>query len=168
MCDIYNCDYLQHNTFPFNLIDFQSNRDFPSQFGVFYRKITKRYSKIGFSKKCYKRANMWCWRKMLRISWKEHKTNEFVRCQVGEYTPLYHKIVCNKLQYFGHILRREGDCLEKIIVQGMMERQRRRGRQETRWTDGIKESTGLPVTAAYRIAQDRHSWNDIIKRVTTS
>ena len=111
---------------------------------------------------------MWCWRKMLRISWKEHKTNEFVRCQVGEYTPLYHKIVRNKLQYFGHISRREGDCLEKIIVQGMMEGQRRRGRQKTRWTDGIKESTGLSVTAAYRIAQDRHSWNDIIKRVTTS
>ena len=112
---------------------------------------------------------MWCLRKMLRISWKEHKTNEFVRCQVGEYTPLYHKIVRNKLQYFGHISRREGDCLEKIIVQGMMEGQRRRGsRQKTRWTDGIKESTGLSVTAAYRIAQDRHSWNDIIKRVTTS
>ena len=112
---------------------------------------------------------MWCWRKMLRISWKEHKTNEFVRCQVGEYTPLYHKIVHNKLQYFGRISRREGDCLEKIIVQGMMEGQRRRGRQKTRWTDGIKESTGLSVTAAYRtIAQDRHSWNDIIKRVTTS
>ena len=111
---------------------------------------------------------MWCWRKMLRISWKEHKTNEFVRCQVGGYTPLYQKIVHNKLQYFGHISRREGDCLEKIIVQGMMEGQRRRGRQKTRWTDGIKESTGLSVTAAYRIAQDRHSWNNIIKRVTTS
>ena len=111
---------------------------------------------------------MWCWRKMLRMSWKEHKINEFVRCQVGEYTPLCHKIVRNKLQYFGHISRREGDCLEKIIVQGMMEGQRRRGRQKTRWTDGIKESTGLSVTAAYRIAQDRHSWNDIIKRVTTS
>ena len=41
MYDIYNCDYQQHNTFRFNLIDFQLNhRDFPSQFCVFYRKIT--------------------------------------------------------------------------------------------------------------------------------
>ena len=40
MCDTYNCDYLKHNTFHFNLINFQLNIDFPSQFCVFYRKIT--------------------------------------------------------------------------------------------------------------------------------
>ena len=53
MCDTYNCDYLQHSTFRFNLIDFQLNTDFPSQFCVFYCKITWRYSKIGFSRKCF-------------------------------------------------------------------------------------------------------------------
>ena len=36
MCDTYNCDYLKHNTFRFNLIDFQLNTDSPSQFCVFY------------------------------------------------------------------------------------------------------------------------------------
>ena len=40
MCDTYNCDYLQHSTFRFNLIDFQLNTDFPSQSYAFYRKIT--------------------------------------------------------------------------------------------------------------------------------
>ena len=40
MCDTYNCDYLKPSTFRFNLIDFQINTDFPSQFFVFYRKIT--------------------------------------------------------------------------------------------------------------------------------
>ena len=39
MCDTYNCGYLQHSTFRFNLIDFQLNTDFPPQFSVFYRKI---------------------------------------------------------------------------------------------------------------------------------
>ena len=39
MCDTYNCDYLQHSTFHFNLIDFQLNTDFPSQFGIFYSKF---------------------------------------------------------------------------------------------------------------------------------
>ena len=28
MCDTYNCDYLKHSTFRFNLIDFQLNADF--------------------------------------------------------------------------------------------------------------------------------------------
>ena len=40
MCDTYNCDCLKYSTFRFNLIDFQLNTDFPSQFCVFYRKIT--------------------------------------------------------------------------------------------------------------------------------
>ena len=42
MCDtnkgnnvIVGKDYLKHNTFRFNLIDFQLNADFPSQFCVF-------------------------------------------------------------------------------------------------------------------------------------
>ena len=52
MCDTYNCDYLKHSTFRFNLIDFQLNLDFPSQFCIFYRKITQRLSEIGFSRKC--------------------------------------------------------------------------------------------------------------------
>ena len=34
MCDTYNCDYLKHSTLGFNLIDFQLNTDFPSQFCV--------------------------------------------------------------------------------------------------------------------------------------
>ena len=40
MCDTYNCDYLKHSTFRFNLIDFQLNTDSPFQFCPFYRKIT--------------------------------------------------------------------------------------------------------------------------------
>ena len=40
MCDTYTCGYLKHSTNRFNLIDFQLNTDFPSQFYVFYRKIT--------------------------------------------------------------------------------------------------------------------------------
>ena len=40
ICDTYNCDYLQHTTFCFYLIDFQLNTDFPYQFFFFYPDIT--------------------------------------------------------------------------------------------------------------------------------
>ena len=30
MCDAYDCDYLKHGTFRFNLIDIQLNTDSPS------------------------------------------------------------------------------------------------------------------------------------------
>ena len=35
MCDTYNCGYLQHSTFRFNLTDVQLNTNFPSQHCVF-------------------------------------------------------------------------------------------------------------------------------------
>ena len=45
MRDTYNCDYLKHSTFHFNLINFQLNTDFCSQFCIFYHKspsVTQR------------------------------------------------------------------------------------------------------------------------------
>ena len=35
MCDTYNCDYLKHSTFRFNLIDFQLNTDLQINFAFF-------------------------------------------------------------------------------------------------------------------------------------
>ena len=76
------------------------------------------------------------------------------------------KIDHKKLQHFGHIARREGDNLEKIMVQGHVEGKRKRGRQKIRWSDVIKEITGLDVCTASRYAQDRDGWNVIICRST--
>ena len=41
-----------------------------------------------------------------------------------------------KLQYFGHLMRRI-NSLEKTLMLGKIEGRRRRGRQRTRWLDGI-------------------------------
>ena len=41
-----------------------------------------------------------------------------------------------KLQYFGHLMQRI-DSLEKTLILGKIEGRRRRGRQRTRWLDGI-------------------------------
>ena len=44
-----------------------------------------------------------------------------------------------KLQYFGHLIRR-ADSLEKTLMLGKTEGERRRGRQRMRWLDGITDS----------------------------
>ena len=36
ICDTYDCDDLPQTTFRFYLIDFQLNKDFPSQISIFY------------------------------------------------------------------------------------------------------------------------------------
>ena len=46
-----------------------------------------------------------------------------------------------ELQYFGHLMRR-ADSLEKTLMLGKIEG-RGRGRQRTRWLDGITDSMGM-------------------------
>ena len=106
---------------------------------------------------------MWCWRKLLGISWKDHITNESVRGHIGDRTSLCDKIRHSKLRYFGHIARRGGDNLEKVIIQGQIQGTRKRGRPKLRWTDGIKEATGISLNAAYRSSQNRDRWRSIIR-----
>ena len=43
-----------------------------------------------------------------------------------------------ELQSFGHLMQRT-DSLEKILMLGMTEGKRRRGRQRMRWLDGITD-----------------------------
>ena len=49
-----------------------------------------------------------------------------------------------KLQYFGHLMQRV-DSLEKTLMLGGIEGRRKRGRQRTRWLDGIIDSMDTRV-----------------------
>ena len=48
---------------------------------------------------------MWCWRKMLGFSWKEHSTNIPILEEIGLERELMGKLARMKLQYFGHVTR---------------------------------------------------------------
>ena len=56
MCGTYNCDYLKHSTFHFNLIDFQLNTDSPSQFCVFTVKTPSVTQRSVSQENAYKKA----------------------------------------------------------------------------------------------------------------
>ena len=47
-----------------------------------------------------------------------------------------------KLQYFGHLMRRV-DSLEKTLMLGGIQGERRRGRQRMRWLDGIIDTMDI-------------------------
>ena len=50
-----------------------------------------------------------------------------------------------KLQYFGHLMQRT-DSLEKTLMLGKIEGRKRRGRQRTRWLDGIIDSMDINLS----------------------
>ena len=49
-----------------------------------------------------------------------------------------------KLQYFGHLMQRT-DSLEKTLMLGKIEGERRKGRQRIRWLDGITDSMDMSL-----------------------
>jgi hypothetical protein len=78
------------------------------------------------------------YRKILRITYKEHKTNAYVRDKINMYTGKQEQLLsvvkrC-KLAWYGHVTRH--DPLSKTIMQGTVSGSRKRGRQR-------KERLGL-------------------------
>ena len=49
------------------------------------------------------------------------------------------------LQYFGHLMQRT-DSLEKTLMLGKIEGERRRGQQRMRWLDGITDSMDMNLS----------------------
>lgn len=97
---------------------------------------------------------MWCWRRMLRIPWTAKRANVSILNELSIKDRLSTTCYRRILQFFGHIARRDPDCLEKLVVVGSVEERRSRGRSPTRWSNIIKSVTGSSVTDALRSAQN--------------
>ena len=72
-------------------------------------------------------AEMWFWRRMMRISWTDKLNNEAVLEKVGVERQLLNTIRRRQWNFVGHVLRREGG-IEKNILEAEMGGKRARGR----------------------------------------
>ena len=109
---------------------------------------------------------LWCYRRVLRISWTEKKTNDEVLRRINCNDRLLDILNKRKLKFVGHVMRSES--LGKNLLTGMVLGNRGRGRPKTRYSDNIRDICGLTMVQVERKAQDRVEWRRLVQRSTAA
>ena len=98
---------------------------------------------------------MWCYRKLLKISWVDKVTNEEVLNLVKEKSNLYASIKRRRDRLIGHSLRHEG--LAGTILEGTVEGHNGKGRQRLEYMKQIIDDVGCSgYCKIKRLASDRN------------
>ncbi|GFS00307.1 eukaryotic translation initiation factor 3 subunit F [Elysia marginata] len=93
---------------------------------------------------------MWCYRRLLKVSWTEQKNNKEIiqMADVGE--RLLQQLIKREVGNAGRIMRGSSGPLLQISLKGKIEGKRGQRRPRRNWMDDVKEWSG---SKSYRDSQ---------------
>ena len=102
-------------------------------------------------------AEMWFWRRFLRVSWIGRISNEVILERMNSSREIIKQIRQKQLRFLGHILREQK--LESRVLTGTTGRRRPKGRPRTTYMDGLVKALGgrHSKVVLLRLANDREA-----------
>ena len=110
---------------------------------------------------------LWCWRRLLRISWTARRSNQSILKEISPRCSLEGLMLNLKLQYFGHLMQR-AYSFEKTLILGKIESRKIKGRQKMWWLDGITDTMDMGLGGLRQLVMDRVAWCTAVNEVTKS
>ena len=108
-------------------------------------------------------VEMWFYRRMLRISWTDHMSNEKVLAKAGTRKKFVETIRKRQLQFLGHVLRKEE--LEDMAITGKIEGKRARGRQRFTFISSLSHWIKIGTKGIIRTVKDRELRRSMVTNV---
>ena len=92
----------------------------------------------------------------MRVPWTARKSNQSIPKEINPEYSLEGLML--KLQNVGYLMQRT-DSLEKLLMLGKTEGERRKGQHRMTWLDSITDSMDMNLSKLWEILEDTKSWS---------